>query len=480
MVRQKFVKAVGWSFLAQVMSHGMAIGFVIVLARFLRPADFGIVSAAMVLQILCVEIATWGIDKELLQREDARDTAFSTGFWLAALFSAGLGLLLVIFAPQIAQTIGDTIVVPVLRALSLVVVFQSMTAILLARLIRSLEMARYAQYTLLAHSAAGLLAIILAASGYGVYALVAQHLTSAILGFALALLLGRWRPGLRFDRRVAAEMLRFGAPMTAANLVTAFNREGPKLFVGAFLGSTALGYFAMAARVTGLVTSLLVLTYSRVSIPVFARIRSDVKRLSSAYLRSVRVISSVLLPVFVLTAFLADDIVLLLFGSQWIAAGNVLAILTAAGILTGLNYVNGAVLISLGRPTVRLGFALLRALVGTALLLLLAPYGLLAMAAALVIRGVLVEPAQLVYVLRFLNLRLSDYFASQSSALTGTLILAIAAGVTQYFSAGQHLTIRLLVVGTISVLSYMSWLLLRDQWLREEISNITSLWREHG
>jgi PST family polysaccharide transporter len=466
-----FRKAVGWSFLAQFLDHVLTVGFVVILARFLVPADFGIVAAAMVLQILAIELATWGIDKELLQRENATDSDFSTGFWLASIFSLGLALLVMALAPQIARVIGDSIVVPVLRLLSIVVVFQSVTAVLMARLIRSMEMARFTQIMLLSKSTAGIVAVTLATSGYGIYALVAQNLASAILCFAMALLWGRWRPDLSFDRQIAAEILRFGAPMSASNLLAAFNRESPKLLVGAFLGPTALGYFSMAMRVTNLLTSLLVLTYSRVSVPAFAQIRSDTKRLSSAYLYTVRLISTVLLPAFVLTAILSGTLVLTLFGPQWHTAGDVLAILAAAGILTGANYINGAILISLGRPGIRLGFAFIRALVGTALLLWMAPYGLLAMAAALVVRGLVVEPAQLLYVLRTIGLKLSEYFACQINALTGVLILATVGGVTQYLMAGKNSLLSLLVVGILSTLSYATWLYHREPWLREEIAN---------
>ena len=86
-MQQKFLRAVGWSFLSEAGSHSLSIIFIIVLARLLAPADFGIISAASVFLALAVQTSTWGIDKELLQREEADHAEFSTGFWLVSAFS---------------------------------------------------------------------------------------------------------------------------------------------------------------------------------------------------------------------------------------------------------------------------------------------------------------------------------------------------------------------------------------------------------
>jgi PST family polysaccharide transporter len=469
-VKTGFIGAFGWSVASEAGNHILSLAFVMILARLLLPEDFGIVAALSLFLTLGLQASIWGIDRELMQRQEAGDAEFSTGFWLVLPIALGVTLGLMLISPVVGMLTNMPEAGPVLRLLSVTVLFQALTQILISKLIKEMKLARYASLTLLARGLAGSMAILLALAGFGVYALVAQQLVFSILSFLLALTIGGWLPRFQFRKKVMAELLAYGLPMTGSNLLTVFNRESPKFIVGVLLGSTALGYFALAMRVVDLLTSLAVLTYSRVAIPVFVRLKKFAGRLADAFLVSVRLIATLLLPAFAITAILSDDLVQILFGPEWTSSGPVLSVLALAGILIGFNYINGSVLISMGQPSVRFWMTVLRAVVGTVALIILAPRGLLWAAAALVVRGLVVEPVQLAWVLRLLGLTLYSYLVTLRVSLAGTLILVLVCFTLRYYVLEERpLMLAAVIAASVSLLAYGFWLYFRDPKLHHDL-----------
>ncbi|GGB26400.1 lipopolysaccharide biosynthesis protein [Allosediminivita pacifica] len=428
--KQRAFTAVLWASFEQIGAHGLGTIFMLVFARFLSSAEFGIFAAALLMMTFAQQLAILGLNTTIVQRHELSPRTLSTAFWMSMSLTVPLGFLMVVFAPQVAALFGNSEIARYVPLLVIGLVFNTASALLTGVLRRELNMKALARRTLAANGISGLIATPLIIYGFGVWGLITQVVLGSALTFALSVALLGWPIRLAFDRIAAREMLRFSAPICGADMLTQYTREGPKFFVGIFLGVEALGLFSMAMRILNLLLQVVGVTLSKVSMPVLSRVnRETPDRFAEIFLRLSTLAGAFILPAFALTAVLREPLVRILLGARWLEITPLVIFLCGAGILTTLNYLNSSSMVSRGRPGARLTFSALRATVGTLLFVLLTPLGLIWAAAAFLLRGVIVEPVPLVFVLRLLGIRPADYLRRLAGPVLATLAMIVVAEV---------------------------------------------------
>lgn len=478
MLKSRVLSATIWSAVEQIGARGLSTIFMLLFARYLNASDFGIFAAAMLATGFASTFAKLGLDTVVVQRKELDSCALSTAFWMAFCASIVLGLVLISLGSTLASAFGDPGITPLVPVLALGMVFSSASAMVTALLRRELNMKALARRTLLSNAISGLIAVPFIMNGFGAWGLVIQSVGGSVLTLFLTVLLIGWPVRFTFDKSVALEMTRFGTPVIGADLLTYYNKESPKIFVGLFLGSEALGLFSMAMRVMMLLLQIVGVTLSRVSLPLLSQVnRTSPDRLGDIYLRLVRVAGAAILPVFLLVIVVRDPLIGILLGPTWAEIVPIVGFLCAAGLLTNLNYINGATLVALGRPQARFVFSTIRAIVGTLLLFVGAQFGILAVGAAFLLRGAIVEPMQLIYLLRTLHLPPSRYMRQlRGSALASMVMVATGTGV-MWSTAGQPI-IPVLATTILSALcSYGLVLFLFD---KSFVAELRDLFRKPG
>ncbi|WP_333828983.1 lipopolysaccharide biosynthesis protein [Pararhodobacter sp.] len=475
MLKQRALSATFWSAIEQIGARGLSTIFMLIFARLLTAEDFGIFAAGTLAIGFASRLAVFGLNTVVVQRSELDTRALSTAFWIALSASTLLALALVAMAEPLAALFEEAAIAPLIPALALGMVLSSATSLVTALLRRELNMKAIARRTLLANALSGLIAMPFILNGYGAWGLVVQSVGGAALTLILTVMLVGWPVKAVFDTGVAREMLRFGAPVTGADLLTYYNRESPKLFVGLMLGVEALGLFAMAMRVMNLLLQVLGVTLTKVTLPVMSQVnRATPDRMGEIYLRLVRLAGAVILPIFLLVIVFREPLVTALLGARWVEIIPVVALLCGAGLLTTFNYLNGSTIVSLGKPQARLWFSIIRASVGTALFLLATPFGIVASSAAFLLRGVIVEPIQLLYLLRKLGLSMRTYLSQTGRSALATLAIVIIGTGSTFVLQGLPPLVILIIGSSLSVLGYGAALYLFDKSLITELRGITS------
>lgn len=455
MLKQRALSATLWSAIEQIGAKGLSTIFMLVFARYLSAEDFGIFAAATLAMGFASTFAKFGLDTVVVQRPELDNRALSTAFWMAFLAAVVMASVLAALAQPLAALFGSPEIAPLVPILALGMVIAAASAMVTALLRRELNMKALARRTLLANAISGVIATPFILNGFGAWGLVIQAVGGAVLTLILTLLLIGWPVRWAFDARVAREMLRFGAPVTGADLLTNYNRESPKIFVGFFLGVEALGIFAMAMRVMNLLLQVVGVTLTKVTLPVMSQVnRASPERMGEIYLRLVRLAGAIILPVFLLVIVVGDPLVASLLGPTWAEIVPIMSFLCAAGLLANLNYINGSTLVALGYPHARFLFSTVRALVGSIVLLIATPFGPVAAAAAFLLRGIIVEPMQLLYLLRRLKLSVGKYLSQlQGAALAALVMMAVGLGVMLPLE-GELAVAVLLVAGSVAMAAY--------------------------
>jgi PST family polysaccharide transporter len=343
-----------WVVLESVGASGVSLLAVVLLARLLAPADFGVAAMALgIVQLLGVVVEMMFHDA-LVQRAEVEDAHFDTVFWA----TSGLGVLLALgcalAAPAIGALFAEPRVGPVLAWAALGLVFTGLNAVQLAQLRRALQFRPLALRTLLGRLLGTAVGVGMALRGYGPWALVGQYLVAGLLSSVV--LWGRaqrW-PALRCSPRHLRQLAGFAAPSLANHLLFSSNIRIFTLVAGYLLGATALGYFNLAFRVLDLLGTVLSAAASQLALPLFARRQADRAALIRAYRIGTEFTCLIALPACGGLLVTAHEVVAVVFGPAWLPAAPVIQVLAAAGMAGFIRQIAPIMLSAVGRPQANL------------------------------------------------------------------------------------------------------------------------------
>jgi O-antigen/teichoic acid export membrane protein len=311
---------------------------VAVLARLLAPAEFGVVSAALIVVGLSAIVSQIGLGPAIVQRRDLEARHIDTAFTASVLLGMLLGAAVWIAAPVAASLIRIPAAEPVLRVLAWTFPVQGLGLVSESLLRRELEFRWLANRDVVAHGVGyGGVAVALAALGWGPWALVAGHLAQTALRTALLLVAHPPRQRRVGEWRAFKELMYFGGGFTIARIANYAALQGDKLVVGSALGPTALGLYDRAYQLMAAPAHGIGLVLDSVLFPAMARVQDDAQRLAAAYRRGVAVIALLVLPPSMLALLTAPEVVRVILGSGWSAAVVPFQIL-ALGMLFRTSY----------------------------------------------------------------------------------------------------------------------------------------------
>jgi O-antigen/teichoic acid export membrane protein len=337
------------------------LGFVTiaVLTRLLSPADFGTVAAASTVLPFFFLLADLGFAAYIVQVDKSDQRMLSTAFWFSLGAGGALCAALFALAPLLAAAFHDGEVTVVLQALSLWVIFTAAGSVPMALLRRDMRFGVLAGQGAVAAAVAQVVAMVMAFTGAGVWALVAQSLVAPAITTVLAWITSRWRPTLAFSRADFRVMGAFGGQVLGVEFVAMLRAWGEAIVISAALGIGAFGYMTIAQRLVQVVQDLTGSAIVPVTQVAFAKIRDEKDRLLAAYLRALRLTYFALSLPLTMLAVAAPLVVPLVFGRGWDQSYPVAQILALAGILSVGAWLDHGLFYGVGRPGTWFVYALI-------------------------------------------------------------------------------------------------------------------------
>ena len=407
------------------------------LARLLSEADFGLVALAAVFVSFAQLVVDQGLGDALIQRREITRRQVDTAFWVALGTGAvltGLGLLL---GPAIGGLLGEPALGPVLQVLSLTFLLSAFSSIQIALLRRQLAFRSLAMRAIVATIGGGIAGISLALAGFGVWALVAQQVAAAVLSVLLLWRISPWRPGRSFSWPDFRDLFRFGINVVGSDFLSFLSRNLDNLLIGAVLGTVPLGLYAVGYRILAVSQTLLLNVARRITFPAFARLQHDPARLVRAYFRVTRTGAAVILPGYVGLALVAPELTVVLFGERWAEAGLVASTLFLIGPVLSVQAFSNSLLNAAGHPEVVLRFRLLTTVLNVIGFAIAVWFGIIAVAAAFVMRGYLLLPLNLRWMRAYAGVPMGPYLRQLVPAATVTVAMASAVLVIKVLAAGR-------------------------------------------
>lgn len=408
-LKQKAIKGVFWSAIQNWGTQAVTFIVFTLLARLLEPRVFGLVALAGVFTAFVQVFLDQGFSVAIVQRKRLDPEHLDTALWTGVAIGSLMTIIGIVSAETIASIFNEPELTPIIRWLSLVFVIRGFSSVQEAILQRNLNFKALTMRSTVAVVTAGVVAVVMAFMGFGVWCLVAQQLTNALLQVIMLWAISDWRPKFNFSLSHFKSLFSFGINIVGINLLTFLYRRGDDFLIGYFLGSRALGYYSVAYRL--LLTGIQLLTgvLNQVAVPVFSKLQSEPERIRIALYKVTFFASLISLPAFMGLGVLAPELIVVLFGEQWLPSVPVMQILASVGVLQSLFFLNGAVMTAMGKPSWRLKINLFSTIVSLISFAIAVRYGIIAVAAAFAIRNYLLCPLFVWILYKLVKINLKEY-----------------------------------------------------------------------
>lgn len=399
-----------------------------VLARLLSPQDYGVIGIAMPFVLFGLLIANSGLGMSLVRAPQEKRDEWSTCFWLALLLGLGIALAMAALAPAVAHFYDEPQLTPVIVALAVVILLQSIAMVPGAALQQAKRFNTIAMVELASILCGIAIAVGLALSGAGVWALVGQQLGQYAMRATFNLVFTPFRPIRTFRLESAGIHIRFGRDVLKTMLVNFFSRAFENIVIGKAQGTGSVGLYAMSfqfLRLPGMVITgpLQYVLYSHL-----VSTRRDLRTLRITFLLLTRILSMVVFPAMALIAAAHQPFFHLLLSEKWASSGLIFAVAAPAAALQAVTAIAGTIMLACGRTDIQLRVASEFALLAVAGLLCSAWFGIVWVAATFLVSVFLYFPRQLQLVLPVVECRPSVYLGTMAvpalAALAGAIVYA--------------------------------------------------------
>lgn len=416
-----------WVVGAKLGTRLLAAVRVLVLARLLTPHDFGLVALAL---LPLSALGAWGgisSPASLIHRQERSRALLDTAWTLGLIRRVVTAALLLVGAPAIAAFFESADATAVIRAMALQPLLQGVRNIGVVEFQQEL---RFGQETLLdtvGRVVETVVAIGLALWLGNAWALVGGALVGEAAATTMTYLRHPYRPRARLARREIANLVGHGRWIVGSRVMEWAVVNGVQALIGRALGTSALGAFQMAERLTQLSIGHLPRMAAQVTLPAFAKLQSHPDRLRAAYLRVLALVALVSCPAAALLGGYGDGIVRVVLGARWTEAGPIVQILALYGVFRCVASTMIPLFQGVGRPALQMAVVASEFVAVAALIGPLLHRGTAGAAAVMAVGGGVAMVVALALATRVLRLRVGDLGrALGAPGLAALVTLAVA------------------------------------------------------
>jgi O-antigen/teichoic acid export membrane protein len=327
---------------------------------------------------------------------------------------------------------------------------------------------------MLGAAAGGVGGVVLAATGAGAWAIIAQYLIGAAVTTALVWWRSPWRPRFAFSGESARSLAGFSIYMLGHRLLYYLQTNGDRFLIGRVLGPAALGSYAVAYNAVIQPASKIGGPLQRIMSPAFCRIQDDPERIAAAWARTVRILAAVSVPALAGLAVVAPDFVPVVLGDHWKPAVPVVQILAWVGVVQALQSLSVDVLLARGRTRTIFRFSLVLTTCHLVAFSIGLNWGIVGVAAMYAASTTLIEPAQSVLAARALGVSPMVFFRALTGVFQAALgMCAIVLGTRLgLVDAGVEPAIRLAACTMVGFVAYVGLCAWRVPELAHEVRDL--------
>lgn len=292
-----------------------------------------------------------GLGRAIIQRTEITERQLSTVFFINLGVSVIFTLLCYLLSSPLAVFFSEPKVEPVLKVISISFVLYGLNVVQNALLYRQLKFKIVSIISTLAAFLSGIIGIVMALRGYGVWSLVAQNISSGFLSFLFTLIYLKWVPKLVLAFSEVKQMWHYSSRLFASSLVDTAATRLDIFLIGKMFSSTTLGYYTRAQSMDYVVKQMSSASLISVLFPYLSREQHNTDRVRSLYVQYLHVISFSALLISGLLYVSAPEVFSILFTKRWAESAILFKILALSGFVYPVSALMVSVLSARGNST---------------------------------------------------------------------------------------------------------------------------------
>lgn len=454
-LNKKVFRSVFWSFLERFGTQGIQFVFSIILARLLLPSEFGLIAMISVFMAFSHVFINSGFGQALIQKQTTTYIDECSIFYFNIIVAFIMAGLLFISSPWIAQFYNQPELTPIIRVMSLSLIFNSFGLIQRSLFSKRLDFKTQFKVSLITIIISSSISLFLALNGFGVWSLVVLYLTNDFFNTILFWIFSSWRPSRKFSLNSLKTMFGFGSRLLLVSLINSIFSNIYILLIGKFYSATSLGFYQRADSFYKFPINAINKISSSVTFPTFSMIQTDLNKLSIYSTNVIKIITLITFPLMFGLIAVAEILVELLLTYKWIQIVPYLQLLCVIGLINPIQRVNYNIINALGHSDLFLKLEILNKILIIIFLISSFKFGILGIIYGQIFASIFSYLINAYYTSRLLNYS----FFFQIKAVLPSLSISILMGVLVYsikFISIENQTILLIIQIISGFITYIS------------------------
>jgi len=317
-IKNKSITAFLWDFTGKFANHGITFIISIFLARLLSPEDFGLLGMVMVIITIAQSFIDFGFSEALVQKKDPTEEQYSTIFFINLILGVIFAITISSFSGLVAKFYNRTELIKMTKVLTILFVIIPITLIPRVRLQKELKFKYLTKTRIFAALLSGILGVILAFAGYGVWALIWRTISSNLIEMLLLIYFERWAPKPIFKLSSIKEIWEKGYKFFSVGTINTIYNRIDVVVIGKLFSPSSLGYYFRAKSFNMLILQYSSESISRVLFPAFSLMQHDRQKVRITLNKSLSILSFITFGLVGLFWVTGGDLIILLFSDKWI------------------------------------------------------------------------------------------------------------------------------------------------------------------
>lgn len=322
MLSRKIASGAIWLLISRFVSNATGFIGMLVIARLLTPADYGLVAVATSVMIIVSALADLPVATALVQLSDVTDEDYHTAYTLSVMRGLLVCLLICGIAWPVAHFFDDPRLFHLMLALSLYPLILGLKNSFFEKYARAVNFWQEAVIEVAGKVASFAVSVAIAFIFKSYWALALGMIATAVTQFALSFALCPQLP--RYSLKSFSRIWNYAIWLGVSWFVTRARTQADQLLMGKFLPQAQLGHFSVGNQVAGQINQVASFPIMRSLFAGFSQIRDNTPRLRQAFLSSQALTMTLMLPVGFGLSTLAEPFIHFTLGEKWAPATIVL------------------------------------------------------------------------------------------------------------------------------------------------------------
>ena len=381
-LKEKTKKGLAWSLIERFATEGVQFLFGILLARILSPDDYGLIAMPLVFLAVAQCFIDSGFSTALIRKPEIKEEDYSTAFY----FNIGVGIVcyavLFFSSPLIADFYNQPILSDLLKFTALATLFNPLCTVQQAILTRKMDFRAQAIISLFGAVISGVVGLVMAYRGFGVWSLVFQQVGGYVIRTLLFWVIVKWRPNKRWSTTSFKYLWGFGSKVLAQGLISNIYDNLYPIVIGKYYTANDLGNYTRARQFSKIPSVDVTGVLFRVVLPVFSSIQNEQERLRSVFSKMIKLSAFCIFPLMLGLSAVADPLVRVLLTDKWEGCILLLQVMCFNLMWYPIHAINLTILTAKGRSDLTLKLEIVKKIIGVTVLILTVRHGIIWMVAA--------------------------------------------------------------------------------------------------